>query len=154
MVGYLSKLFSASSASSAVYPCFTVVLLLTPIAAAPALIITAAARSLQPGEMVVLTIDTEARADTLRVRAFNRDMPSLSVGPLQWRALVGIDLNVTAGRYPVVIEALAGSTTVRATHVLVVRPRRFPTRALRVDEAYVNPPPSVTERIAREAREM
>jgi murein DD-endopeptidase MepM/ murein hydrolase activator NlpD len=121
---------------------------------APALAITTAARSIQPGEVVVLTVDTETPADALRVRAFNRDMPALRVGPLQWRALVGIDLGVTAGRYPVAIEAPAGSTTVRGTHVLVVRPRRFPTRALRVDEAYVNPPPSVTERIAREAREL
>jgi murein DD-endopeptidase MepM/ murein hydrolase activator NlpD len=118
------------------------------------LTITEAARSLQPGEVVVLTIDTEVRADTLRVRAFNRDMPAIRVDPLQWRALVGIDLDVTAGRYPIAVEAVAGSKTLRATHVLMVRPRRFPTRTLKVDEAFVNPPPGVSGRIAREAREL
>ena len=89
------------------------------------------------------------------MRAFNRDMPALRLDPLQWRALVGIDLDVTAGRYPIAVEALADSKTLRATHVLVVvRPRRFPTRTLKVDEAFVNPPPSVSGRIAREAREL
>ena len=116
--------------------------------------ITEAARSLQPGEVVVLTIDTETRADTMHVRAFNRDMPAIRVDPLQWRALVGIDLDVTAGRYPIAVEAVADSKILRATHVLAVRPRRFPTRTLRVDEAFVNPPPSVSGRIAREAREL
>jgi murein DD-endopeptidase MepM/ murein hydrolase activator NlpD len=118
------------------------------------LTITTAARSLQPGEVVVLTIATEARADAVRVRAFDRDMPALRVDPLQWRALVGIDLGTTAGRYPIAVDAVADSKTVRATHVLVVQPRRFPTRTLKVDEAFVNPPPSVTGRIVREAREL
>ena len=118
------------------------------------LAITTAARSLQPGEVVVLTIATAARADALRVRAFNRDMPALRVDPLQWRALVGIDLGVAAGRYPIAVEAHEDSKILRATHVLVVRPRRFPTRRLNVDEAFVNPPPNVAERIAREDREL
>ena len=154
MAGYFSKLFSAASASSAVYPFLAVVLLLPATAAAPALTITEAARSFQPGEVVVLTIDTAAPADTLRVRAFNRDMPALRVGQLQWRALVGIDLGVTPGRYPVAVDAHEDAKVARATHVLVVQPRRFPTRTLRVDEGFVNPPPSVNERIVREAREL
>jgi murein DD-endopeptidase MepM/ murein hydrolase activator NlpD len=121
---------------------------------APGLAITTAARSSQPGGVVVLTIVTGARADAVRVRAFDRDMPALRVDPLRWRALVGIDLDVRAGRYPIAVEAMADSTPLRATYGLVVRPRQFPTRTLKVDEAFVNPPPGVTGRIAREAREL
>ena len=102
----------------------------------------------------MLTIDTETRADALIVRAFNREMPALRVGSLQWRALVGIDLDVTPGRYPIEVEARVDSTTLRATHLLMVLPRRFPTRTLKVDEAFVNPPASVAGRIALEAREL
>jgi murein DD-endopeptidase MepM/ murein hydrolase activator NlpD len=121
---------------------------------ATALTITAIARSVQPGEVVVLTIDTTARAGTLRVRAFNHDMPALRVSPLRWRALVGIDLGVTPGRYPIAVDAHEDAKVARATHVLVVQPRRFPTRRVKVDEGFVNPPPSVSERIAREARDL
>ena len=118
-------------------------------AARPALTITDAARSLQPGEVVVLTIGTGTRADAVHVRAFNRDMPALRVDALHWRALVGIDLDVRPGRHPIAVEAVAAAKTLRATHVLVVRPRRFPTRRLKVDETFVNPPPGVAGRIAR-----
>ena len=116
--------------------------------------IAEAARSIQPGELVVLTISTLVQADSLRVRAFNRDVPTIHIGPLQWRALVGIDLDTPAGTYPVAIEARAGSDTLQATHELLVKPRRFPARALRVDEAFVNPPAAVRDRIARETREL
>jgi murein DD-endopeptidase MepM/ murein hydrolase activator NlpD len=39
-----------------------------------------------------------------------------------------------------------------ATRDLVVRPKTFPSRRLTVDPNFVTPPPSVAERIAREAR--
>ncbi len=122
--------------------------------AAPAVSITVAARSIQPGELVVLTIDTAVRADGLGVRAFNRDMPAVRVGPLQWRALIGIDLGAAAGRYRIFVDARSGSHTTHASQELVVLARRFPTRTLQVDSAFVNPPANVAKRIAREAREM
>ncbi len=81
-------------------------------------------------------------------------MPALRVDALHWRALVGIDLDVRPGRHPIAVEAVAAAKTLRATHVLVVRPRRFPTRRLKVDETFVNPPPGVAGRIALEAREL
>ncbi|MEO8260389.1 MAG: peptidoglycan DD-metalloendopeptidase family protein [Acidobacteriota bacterium] len=115
---------------------------------------TEAARSLQPGEAVVLTIGTGTNADAVRVRAFGRDMPVLRVDPLHWRALIGIDLDVKPGRHPIAVEAVAASATSHVTHVMTVLPRRFPTRTLNVDEAFVNPPPGVAGRIAAEAREL
>jgi murein DD-endopeptidase MepM/ murein hydrolase activator NlpD len=65
-----------------------------------------------------------------------------------WRALVGIDLDVKPGTYPVAVTAGA----VHATHDLVVVKRVFRTRRLTVNEAFVTPPASEEERIAREAR--
>ncbi len=134
--------------------CVLGVLCVRSAGAVPELSIAAAARSIQPGELVVLTIDTAVHADRLHVRAFNREMPAVAAGPLQWRALVGIDLGVAAGRYPVTIDLRSGAHTAHATHELVVLPRRFPTRTLQVDRAFVNPPASAAGRIAREAREL
>ena len=39
-------------------------------------------------------------------------MPALRVDALHWRALVGIDLDVRPGRYPIEVEAGAAATTV------------------------------------------
>jgi murein DD-endopeptidase MepM/ murein hydrolase activator NlpD len=42
----------------------------------------------------------------------------------------------------------------KASYRLVVRPRRFPTRTLTVDPAFVTPPPEAAERIERESKEL
>ena len=47
----------------------------------------------------------------------------------------------------------AGSA-IETTHPLLVRARRFATRSLSVDEAFVNPPPAVEARIQQEAVEL
>jgi murein DD-endopeptidase MepM/ murein hydrolase activator NlpD len=113
--------------------------------------VTADARSIRPGELVVLTIRTGASAAPVKVRAFNRDVPVYPGGETGWRALVGIDLSVKPGTHVVAIETADGR---RASHTLTVRPRTFRTRTLKVDPAFVTPPPEEAARIAREAREL
>ena len=55
---------------------------------------------------------------------------------------------------PVTVEVDAGGAEVRETYELVVEPKQFPTRRLRVAPRYVDPPPDVLARIQREAREV
>ena len=107
-------------------------------------------RSLQPGEIVVLSITVPETSDKVRVRAFDRDVAVYPDGDRAWRALVGIDLDVKPGTYPVTVTA-AGAPPARATYDLVVKPRLFRTRRLTVNEAFVTPPPSEQERIDRDA---
>ena len=107
-------------------------------------------RSLQPGEIVVLSITVPETSDRVRVRAFDRDVAVYPDGDRAWRALVGIDLDVKPGTYPVTVTA-AGATPARATYALVVKPRLFRTRRLTVNEAFVTPPPSEQERIDGDA---
>jgi len=116
--------------------------------------ITTAARSVQPGEVVVLTAVTPDPADTVRVRAFGRDIPAFPVDAHTWRALMGIDLDVRSGRYEAAIDARSGSRTWHAAAPLMVRHRTFSTRQLRVDPAFVNPPREAEERILQEARQL
>src|SRR5258708_22205231 len=113
--------------------------------------ITARSRSLQPGELVVLSIVLPEAADQIRVRAFDRNVPAYPDDDRAWRALVGIDLDVKPGTYPVTVDAGAGAAHARATYDFVVKPRVFRTRRLTVNEAFVTPPPSEQERIDREA---
>ena len=116
--------------------------------------VTASARSMQPGELVVLTITAPASSDSVRLHAFNREIPAYRVDAVTWRALVGIDLGVTAGTYPVSIDARSRSRRHHTTYPLKVRPRRFPVRRLSVEPAFVNPPAEVRDRIAAEAAEL
>ena len=106
------------------------------------------ARSVQPGELVVLSISLPQPRHAIHVRAFDRDMPAFAVSDTEWRALVGIDLDRKPGDYRIVVDAGEGLT---ADEHLVVSPKKFPTRRLSVDENFVNPPASVTARIERES---
>jgi len=116
--------------------------------------VQARSRSVQPGELVVLTIAPSSRVERVRLRAFDRDVAAFTApepsGEPRWQALVGIDLDVKPGTYPVAIDADEGR--LRATYDLVVAPKHFPTRRLTVNESFVNPPPSERERIEREAK--
>jgi murein DD-endopeptidase MepM/ murein hydrolase activator NlpD len=105
------------------------------------------ARSIRPGELVVLTVVPPAGSDSVQIRAFDRDVPAFRSGDRTWEALVGIDLDVHPGTYAVSVAA----GTARRVHELAVEKRAFPTRRLKVDEAFVTPPPSEQARIEREA---
>jgi hypothetical protein len=52
--------------------------------------VASTARSMQPGELVVLTVTTLEPAEVVRVRAFDRDVPVFRAGSLKWQALVGL----------------------------------------------------------------
>lgn len=118
---------------------------------APAVDIQVAARSVRPGELVVLTITPDAGAVSVAVRAFERQVPVYTLRTGVWQALVGIDLDQKPGAYTVTVEAHSGADTLRGEETLVVRPRTFATRTLRVDPEFVNPPKALLARIEREA---
>jgi murein DD-endopeptidase MepM/ murein hydrolase activator NlpD len=113
-------------------------------------VVTATARPIQPGELVMLTIRTTEAVEAVEVRAFDRQWPPFADDTRTWRVLVGVDLEVAPGSYPVSIAA-GGA---RSTYLLVVKPHRFPTRNLTVDPAFVTPPPDMLPRIENEAREL
>jgi Peptidase family M23 len=119
------------------------------VTAAPPVGIDIRARAIQPGELVVLTITLSEPRANVRVRAFGHDQPAFAIDDGRiWRALVGIDLDVVPGRHAVTIEG----NGVQATHLLTVTKKAFPTRSLKVDEAFVNPPDAMRERIEAEAK--
>jgi murein DD-endopeptidase MepM/ murein hydrolase activator NlpD len=110
--------------------------------------VTARSRSVQPGELVVLSMAASPASGKVRVRAFNHDVAAYPDGEGTWRALVGIDLDVKPGTYQVSVDADGAA---RTTYELVVKSRVFRTRRLTVNEAFVTPPESEQARIEREA---
>src|SRR3954447_15729661 len=73
------------------------------LAAPGAMQITARSRSVQPGELVVLSIAGAPASATIRVRAFDRDIAAYADREGLWRALIGIDLDVKPGTYRVTV---------------------------------------------------
>jgi murein DD-endopeptidase MepM/ murein hydrolase activator NlpD len=112
--------------------------------------ITARARSLQPGEVAVLSIANAAESSGVRVRVFKQTIAAFRDGDT-WTAIIGIDLDTKPGTYQADIESGTGTDIVHATYPLKVLPRAFRTRRLTVDEAFVTPPKSEVSRIEREA---
>jgi murein DD-endopeptidase MepM/ murein hydrolase activator NlpD len=109
------------------------------------------ARSIRPGELVVLTVSTAAPASSLRVRAFDRECAAFAVNPRTWRVLIGIDLDVAPATYELTLEIESPGAPTRMTYPLAVKPRTFRTRTLTVAEAFVTPPPEMAGRIEQEA---
>jgi murein DD-endopeptidase MepM/ murein hydrolase activator NlpD len=117
----------------------------------PSLNVGVAARSIRPGELVVLTLTLNADPASLAVRAFERVVPAYKLRAGVWQAMLGIDLDQTPGAYSVEVDARVGSTVVRRRETLTVLRRTFATRRLRVDPDFVNPSEPLLARIASEA---
>jgi len=118
--------------------------------APPAPDVAVAARAVQPGEVLLVTVTAGVADAPVTVRAFGRDWPVYALEARRWRALVGIDLETRPGRYTLTVATRSG----RAVRPLEVQPHAFPTRRLTVDPDLVNPPPEARERIERETREL
>lgn len=124
--------------------------------AQPQLTIDVASRSLQLGELVVLTMTIDQTPERMRVSVFDRTITAFRMDDGRWRALVGVDLDQRAGRYQAIVEAFVDASIsaapVRAATELVVVRRLFPTRTLRVEPDFVNPSPALLNRIAEEQK--
>ncbi len=137
------------------------VLNLLPVAAMPAghpdspdLSITRYARSLQPGEIVGLTVVSPRPLLSLEARVFERTFrghPASS--PLVWKVLIGVDLGTPPGSVDVVLAGKSESGHgFSQTDRLVIKDKTFPTRHLTVDSKYVDPPAEVLKRIREESQ--
>jgi murein DD-endopeptidase MepM/ murein hydrolase activator NlpD len=117
----------------------------------PPLHVETAARALQPGELIVVTVTAVTGAADVRVHLFNQTADAVSVESGRWQAFLGIDLDQKPGTYVLSVHAGIDGKAVTTSTQVVVRPKAFPLRTLRVAPDFVNPPPSQQERLARES---
>jgi murein DD-endopeptidase MepM/ murein hydrolase activator NlpD len=108
--------------------------------------VSIAARSIQPGELVVLTLTASSAVSDVRARAFGRDLTPVRTSSTEWKILIGIELETKPGRYDVSI-ATGPSEKERSAQLLTVLPKTFATRRLTVDAAFVNPSAEQAARI-------
>jgi len=109
---------------------------------------------MRQGEVVVVTATTSKPVAAMRARAFDRELPTFQLDATRWRALLGIDIDTKPGSYEVSFEATSAGQTITSTTELTITAGEFGRRVLKVDNAFVNPPPPVVARIMREAAEV
>ena len=110
------------------------------------------ARGLFPGEAVLLTVEASGPLAEVRATAFEKTVRFYRTEDDTWQGLVGIDLLVEPGDHDVELRiAPVTGTSVAMTYTLLVEHKAYQTRQLTVAPRYVEPPPEVGERIAREA---
>lgn len=127
-----------------------------PAAASSGLEVSHRARAVHPGELVVIEVRPSLQPVSVTATAFDQEVRFFEAAPGGvWVGLVGIDLTVEPGAYEVDVRAAVGAgASVHAAYALQVEPKEFPTRRLRVNPNFVNPPQEVIDRIQREAREV
>jgi murein DD-endopeptidase MepM/ murein hydrolase activator NlpD len=109
--------------------------------------ISVAARALQPGEIVVLTLDAPAGASGLRVAAFGRTAAAFRSGG-SWKALIGLDIDQPVGTFVVKVQGRLGAAALSGEERVTVLEKRFGQRALTVPPEFVNPSAAALKRIA------
>jgi hypothetical protein len=111
------------------------------------------ARSLQPGEVVLLEVASPQPLRHLRAAVFGHSFALFNeTDGTKWTGLIGIDLETKPGRYVVELSGTDTSgASISAQDVLMVVAKSFPTRELTVDEKFVSPPAGVQARIKAEA---
>lgn len=112
------------------------------------------ARSLQPGEVVLIRAEGAVTFASMQGRAFEKTFLLYPSGDGRvWQGLIGIDLETPPGIYPVSLKGASESgSSVEARYELQVVGKDFPTRRLTVEERFVNPPQEESERIRQESQ--
>lgn len=110
-------------------------------------------RSFQPGEIVILSIKGGPEAKNAQIRFLgNKYQLVKDLERDEFLAIIGIDLGVKPGTYPLTIytQDSAGEWGTLEKQI-TISVREFPVKRLRVKEEYVTPPVKVRERIRRES---
>ena len=108
---------------------------------------------LRTGDAALLTVRASQPLSGLEGEAFGQQVRFWpGRGPEEWNGLLGIGLNVAAGRYDLVVRGRGAQGQTGAGQLsLLVEEREFQTRRIQVAAQFVDPPEEQVERILREA---
>jgi murein DD-endopeptidase MepM/ murein hydrolase activator NlpD len=110
-------------------------------------------RALYPGEVVRVTVRSSSPVKSIQAQ-FSGEKYALgaSTDPDEYLALIGLDLGLKPGIYPIVITPVYkdGYHEKVVKEILIVA-KEFPVKKLWVNEKYVTPPPEVLPRIREES---
>lgn len=111
-------------------------------------------RALHPGEVIYLHVQSPRPLKDLRIQAFGNEFQAFrEEDPASWAALIGIDLETTPGTYRMELLGIdLEGKSVKALRRMKILSKKFPVRALKVDEKFVAPSKDAMARIEEERR--
>lgn len=116
----------------------------------PVMSVTHAAPTVQPGDIVLVTVTADAPLPFLQGSAFGRASTFWpGEAPNSWHGFVAVPLDTAPGTYDVTASVNTGAAPAGVLALAVVE-RTFETRNLRVAGRFVNPPASEARRIERD----
>jgi hypothetical protein len=96
---------------------------------------------MQPGEVVRVEVTCACSEAAPRARPFGLEVPlAPSSDGARWQGLVGLDLEIAPGVYPLVVEVPHQQPARARETPLRVQAKHFRTRTLRVAPEFVDPP--------------
>jgi hypothetical protein len=115
--------------------------------------VTLAYRALQPGEVVHLNLVGKMDIEQAHARFQGKKYVLWKVsGSNRYLTLIGLDLGMQVGCYPLDIAVLLADGTLRSVRKEIrILGKEFPVKKLWVDEKFVTPPAEVLERIKTES---
>lgn len=126
-----------------------------PASTAAGLTVKCEARSIQPGEVVLMSVNCSRPVESLSARVFHKNIPFFGDDSgTVWMGLLGIDLDSKPGLYTVHFKARRGASRIGTDYPLRVRFKKFPVRRLKVPPRFVTPPQKDLARIRRESRHL
>lgn len=110
-------------------------------------------RYLQPGEALKIILKSEVPLNQAQISFLGERYPAGKVKEtLEYLAIVGFDLDLKPGDYPLdVLVLYADGRHERIRREIRIISKEFPLKKLQVKEKFVTPPPEVQERIQRES---
>jgi murein DD-endopeptidase MepM/ murein hydrolase activator NlpD len=104
-----------------------------------------------PGDVVRLDVICNCETTNTSAAIFGRPVRLTRIGD-RWQGLIGIDLDVRPGTYPIEVAVTpAGSEAIAAAQTLTVVEKKYPVRRLRVAPNFVDPPAGELARIQQDA---
>jgi murein DD-endopeptidase MepM/ murein hydrolase activator NlpD len=121
-------------------------------AQAPGPVIRLVYRALQPGEPIVVFLESDGTAKSASVTFLGRTVDLRPApGGRSVFAFLGIDLQAKPGSYAMIVKVRKAGGTIETVHKeLVVLEKQFPFTKLQLKREFVTPPAAALERIKRE----
>src|ERR1051325_7946169 len=100
------------------------------------ILLAASAITASQGKAFLLRTPNEPGIQTVQVQWQNKKIPYVRMGH-EWIAVVGVDLEVKAGKYPATVEITRVAGVEKQTVDVDVSGVKFPTTQLKVADKYV-----------------
>ncbi|MBE0460807.1 MAG: M23 family metallopeptidase [Candidatus Aminicenantes bacterium] len=111
-------------------------------------------RALQPGEVIQVLLKESSSVREATARFLGKKYTFFKMkNSTEYLALIGLDLGVSPGAYPLNISILYSDNSHESlAQIINVVSKEFPVKKLWVEEKFVTPPKEVQERIQRESK--